>query len=167
MKPVLFAAAAAALVAAISAAAWADTVKDASFDVTPGQYHWQQNTSVAGIPISEDNTECLTEKKANMTLSGLARDLDKSCTVDEVAQAADGYTFKLICTGKIPGTAQARLVHSDRSMTITAKGSAKLLGIPAGFSVKADATYVGACTPEQLAKATAKEAKEADATGGG
>ncbi|MBI1359930.1 MAG: DUF3617 family protein [Alphaproteobacteria bacterium] len=161
MKPVLFAAACAATAAALAAAAWADSMKDASFEVTPGQYHWQQNTSVAGIPISEDNTECLTEKKASMTLSGLARDLDKSCTVDEVAQTADGYTFKLICTGKIPGTARAQLVHSDRSMTITAKGNAKVLGIPAGFSVKADATYVGACTPDQLAHAAEKEAKEA------
>jgi hypothetical protein len=154
VKPVLFAAA----VAAIATAAYADTMKDASFKVTPGQYHWVQNTSVAGIPINEDNTECLTADKANMTLSGLARKLQKTCTVDNVAQTADGYTFKLTCAGKYPGSADARLVKSDKSMGITADGSAKVLGIPAAFTVKADATYVGACTPEQLQHAAEKAA---------
>lgn len=158
LKPALFAAA----VAGIAAAAWADTVKDATFKVTPGQYHWVQNTSVAGIPINEDNTECLTGAKANMSLSGLARDLDKACTVDNVAPTADGYTFKLICNGKYPGAADARLVRSDTAMTITGEGSVKLLGIPAGFSVKAAATYVGACTPEQLARAAERAAAGKD-----
>jgi hypothetical protein len=158
VKPLLFAAA----IAVVASAAWADTMKDASFKVTPGQYHWVQNSSVAGIPISEDNTECLTPEKANMTLSGLARKLQKTCTVDNVAQTADGYTFKLICAGKYPGTADAKLVKSDKAMGITAEGSAKLLGIPAAFTVKADATFVGACTPEQLAKAAEKAAAGKD-----
>ena len=160
MKPVLFAAAVAGLAAAGIAAAWADTVKDATFKVTSGQYHWKQETNVAGIPLNEDNTECLSPKKSNMTLSGLARDLDKSCTVDNVAPTADGYSFKLICTGKIPGTANAQLKYTEKAMTITARGNAKVLGIPAGFSVKADATYLGACTPEELQKAEAKEAQQ-------
>ncbi|MEP7211159.1 MAG: DUF3617 family protein [Alphaproteobacteria bacterium] len=154
MKPLLFAAA----FALIATAAWADTMKDASFKVTPGQYHWVQNTSVAGIPINEDNTECLTGEQSNMSLSGLAKKLQKTCTVDNVVQTANGYTFKLICAGKYPGTADAKLVKSDKAMGITAEGSAKLLGIPAGFSVKADATFVGACTPEQLEKAAEKAA---------
>lgn len=154
MKPVLFAVAA----AAIATAAYADTMKDATFKVTPGQYHWVQNTSVAGIPINEDNTECLPPEQSNMTLSTLARKLQKTCTVDNVAPTADGYTFKLICAGKYPGTADAKLVKSDKAMGITAEGSAKMFGIPAAFNVKADATFVGACTPEQLAKAAEKAA---------
>ena len=152
MKPVLFAAA----IAAIASAAYADTIKDASFNVKPGQYHWVQNTSVAGIPINKDSKQCVTAEKASMSLSGMARDLDKACTVDNVAKTADGYTFKLICNGKYPGAADARLVKTDKTMAITAEGSAKMLGIPASFTIKADAAFVGACTPEQLTKAAAK-----------
>jgi hypothetical protein len=159
LKPVLFAAA----VAAIATAAYADTLKDASFKVTPGQYHWVQNSSVAGIPLNEDNTECLTPEQSNMTLSNLARKLQKTCTVDNVVQTADGYSFKLVCAGKYPGSAEAKLVKSDKAMAITADGSAKMFGIPAAFTVKADATYVGACTPEQLQKAADKAEKAAAA----
>jgi hypothetical protein len=154
VKPLLFAAA----IAVVASAAWADTMKDASFKVTPGQYHWVQNTSVAGIPINEDNTECLTPEQSNMTLSGLAKKLQKTCTVDNVVETADGYTFKLACAGKYPGTADAKLVKSDKALGITANGSAKLLGLEAPFNVKADATYVGACTSEQLQHAAEKAA---------
>ena len=162
MKPVLSAAAIAAAVAAIATVAYADTIKDASFKVLPGLYHWVQNTSVAGIPINKDSNQCVIGEKASMTLSGLARDLDKACTVDNVAQTADGYTFKLICNGKYPGTAEAKLVKTDTTMAITAEGSAKMLGIPATFTVKADAAFVGACSPEQTAKAAAKAAAGKD-----
>jgi Protein of unknown function (DUF3617) len=158
VKPLLFAAA----VAAIASAAYADTMKDASFKVTPGLYHWVQNTSVAGIPINKDSNQCVINEKASMTLSALAKDLDKACTVDNVAPTADGYTFKLICNGKYPGTADAKLVKSDKTMAITAAGSAKMMGIPATFTVKADAAFVGACTPEQVAKATEKAAARKD-----
>jgi hypothetical protein len=136
----------------IAAAGWADTIKDASFDVKPGEYHWQQATSVGGIPVNQDKTQCLKEEKAHMTLSDVARRLDKGCAVDDVAKVKGGYAFKLICSGKYPGTADAKLISTDKSFSLEASGSAKLLGMMAPFTAKADASYVGECTPEELAK---------------
>ncbi len=150
MRFVVFTAAA-ALVAWTAAA---DTMKDASIQVKPGRYNWKQETSIVGIPLKEENLECLIPQKARITLSKLAYDLDEGCTVDDVVPAPGGYNFKLICTGKTKGKADATLVHTDTSMTIRAKGSAQFMGLPAGFSMKADATYMGDCTPDEIAKET-------------
>jgi hypothetical protein len=145
----LFVFAAAAMIACTAAA---DTLKDASVQVKPGRYSWKQETSIVGIPINEDNIECLIPQKATIALSKLAYDLDEGCTVDNVTPAAGGYNFKLICTGKTKGKADASLVHTNTSMTIRAKGSAQFMGLPAGFSMKADAKYLGECTAEEFAK---------------
>jgi hypothetical protein len=150
MRLFVFAAAA----AMIACTAAADTLKDASIQVKPGRYSWKQETSIVGIPINEDNIECLIPQKATIALSKLAYDLDEGCTVDNVAPAAGGYSFKLICTGKTKGKADATLVHTNTSMTIRAKGSAQFMGLPAGFSMKADASYLGDCTPDEFAKET-------------
>ncbi len=161
MRPVLLASlAAAALGVAAFAGAAADSLKDGQVTVTPGMWSWKQETHVLGFPIKEDNLECLIPEKATITLSKLAYDLDEGCRVDNVMEAPEGYTFKLICTGDIPGKADASLVHSDRMMSIRAKGNAKVLGLPAGFSMQADATYVGDCPPEELARQKAKYAEE-------
>jgi hypothetical protein len=161
MKPVVLAPVAAAVVAAIAAsAAFAQTLKDGEVSVTPGKWNWKQETSVVGVPIKEENLECLIPQKATMKLSELATDLDEGCTVDGVTPTADGYTFVLICTGDIPGKANAALKHSDKMMQITAKGSAKVLGIPAGFSMQADATYVGDCSADEIKKAEENFAEE-------
>jgi hypothetical protein len=164
MRPLLFSAVAAAFVAACSFApsndAQADSRKDGSIQVTPGMWNWKQETNVLGIPIKEDNLECLIPEKAVITLSKLAYDLDEGCTVDNVAEAPAGFTFKLICKGKTKGKADATLTHTDKLMQIRAKGSAEMLGIPAGFSMKADATYVGDCPPEEFARQKEKWAKE-------
>lgn len=137
---------AAAAAFAVSAAA-ADIQKDAQFNVNAGLWSWKQETSVAGIPIRETNIECLDAEKAQMTLTALAYDLDEACTVDDVSPTSGGYNFKLICTGDIPGTAKAVLTYTAQTMSITARGKAKVIGIPTGFSMKADATYLGACPP--------------------
>jgi hypothetical protein len=142
-------------IAAIAAcAASADTLKDGAIQVKPGKWNWKQETSVLGIPIKEENLECLIPQKARITLSKLAYDLDEGCTVDDVSPTSDGYKFKLICEGKTTGKADATLSHTDLSMTIRAKGSANLGPLPAGFSMKADATYVGECSPDEIAKET-------------
>jgi Protein of unknown function (DUF3617) len=142
-------------IAAIAAcAASADTLKDGSVQVKPGRYNWKQETSVVGVPINEENLECLIPQKSRVTLSKLANDLDEGCTVDNVVPTSTGYTFKLICSGKTKGKADATLTHTETSMSIRAKGSAQFLGLPAGFSMKADATYVGECSAEEIAKET-------------
>lgn len=146
-------------------AASADQAKDGSVQVKPGQYNWKQETSIVGVPLKEENLECLIPQKATITLSKLAADLDPGCTVDNVVPTADGYTFKLICKGKTKGKADATLTHTNTSMTIRAKGSAEFLGLPAGFSMKADATYKGECTAEEFAKETERWNKE-QANGG-
>lgn len=142
-------------IAAIAAcAASADTLKDGAVEVKPGMYSWKQETSVVGVPINEENLECLIPQKATITLSKLAYDLDEGCTVDNVVPTSTGYSFKLICSGKTKGKADATLTHTPTSMSIRAKGSAQFLGLPAGFSMKADANYVGECSPEEFEKET-------------
>ena len=138
----------------------ADTLKDGIVQVTPGKYQWKQETSVMAIPIKEENLECLIPEEAKITLSKLARDLEEGCTVDNVRAIKGGFLFKLICKGKTTGTADATLIHTDKSMTIHAKGTANLGPIPAGFSMKAQATYVGDCTQEEAAKAKERWLRE-------
>ncbi len=148
-------------IAAIAAcAASADTLKDGAVQVKPGKYNWKQETSIVGVPLNEENLECLIPQKSRITLSKLAYDLDEGCTVDDVKPAANGYNFQLICKGKTKGKADASLTHTDRSMTIRAKGSAQFLGMPAGFSMKADATYLGDCTADEVAKETERWKEE-------
>jgi hypothetical protein len=150
--------AAAALFAVCAAAA--DTAKDGAVSVKPGKWLWKQETSILAIPLKEENLECLIPEKAKITLSKLARDLEKGCTVDNVQTIAGGYTFKLICKGKTTGNADATLTHTPTSMTIRAVGSANIGFIPAGFSMKADATYQGDCTAAEIAKETERWNKE-------
>jgi arginine repressor len=154
MRLVLFAGV--AVFAACTAAA--DTLKDGLVQVKPGRYNWVQETSVIGfINKKEENLECLIPEKAKITLSKLARDLDESCTVDKVSPSAGGYNFKLNCKGDIPIKADATLTHTETSLKIRANGSATVLGvIPASVSANADATYVGDCTPDEIAKETAR-----------
>jgi len=133
-------------------AASADTVKDGAIQVKPGKWKWKQETSVMAIPLKEENLECLIPEKARITLSKLARDLEEGCTVDNVLPISAGFSFKLICKGKTTGNADATLTHTPTSMQIRAKGTANLGPIPAGFSMNADATYMGECSADEAAK---------------
>ena len=133
-------------------AASADTIKDGAISVKPGKWLWKQETNVLAIPIKEENLECLIPEEARITLSKLARDLEEGCTVDNVRQIQSGYLFKLKCNGKTKGDADATLTHTDSSMSIRAKGSAMLGILPAGFSMKADATYQGDCSQAEAEK---------------
>lgn len=141
-------------------AASADTVKDGAISVKPGKWLWKQETNVLAIPIKEENLECLIPEEAKITLSKLARDLEEGCTVDNVRQIQGGYLFKLKCNGKTKGDADATLTHTDSSMSIRAKGSAMLGIIPAGFSMKADATYQGDCSQAEIDKARERYLRE-------
>jgi hypothetical protein len=157
----------AGIVAMAACAASADQAKDGSVQVTPGRYSWKQETNIVGVPLKEDNIECLIPEKATITLSKLATDLEKGCTVDNVNPTADGYTFKLICNGKTKGKADATLAHTAKSMTIRAKGSAKFLGMDAGFSMKADANYLGECSADEAARALESWKRENQQANGG
>lgn len=170
MKPILLslavlmgACAPAAVVASAPAAADPVTQSgDGQISVKPGRYSWKQKTEIVGFGSNEDNIECLIQEKATITLSKLARDLDKGCSVANVVPTPDGYKFRLICNGKIPGTAEASLVHTDTSMTIKAKGSATVIGfVPAGFSMQADATRVGDCSEAEIAREKDRMARKA------
>lgn len=144
---------------AICAAA-ADTVKDGSVSVKPGRWLWKQETSVLGIGMKEENIECLIPEEARITLSKLASDLEEGCTVDNVRQIQSGYLFKLKCTGKTKGEADATITHTDTTMKINAKGSATLGFIPAGFSMKSDAVYQGDCSAAEITKAKERYLRE-------
>jgi hypothetical protein len=141
-------------------AASADTAKDGAISVKPGKWKWLQETSILAIPIKEENLECLIPEEARITLSKLARDLEEGCTVDNVQSISGGYSFKLICKGKTTGNANATLTHTPTSMMIRAEGTANIGFIPAGFSMKADATYQGDCTPAEVAKSTERYKRE-------
>jgi hypothetical protein len=141
-------------------AATADTTKDGSVSVKPGRWLWKQETNVLAIPIKEENIECLIPEEAKITLSKLARDLEEGCTVDNVRSIQGGYLFKLKCSGKTKGEADATITHTDTSMKINAKGSATIGFIPAGFSMKADATYQGDCSAAEIAKAKERYIRE-------
>jgi len=163
MKPVLLSlailmgACAPAAVVAIAPAASADPVNangEGTISVKPGRYSWKQKTEIVGFGSHEDNVECLIPEKATMSLNSLAKNLDKGCSVTSATPTPTGYNFKMSCNGKIPGNADANVAHTDTTMTITAKGSATVAGvIPAGFSMRADATRVGDCSEAELAKA--------------
>jgi hypothetical protein len=144
---------------AICAAA-ADTVKDGAVSVKPGRWLWKQETSILAIPLKEENIECLIPEEARITLSKLARDLEEGCTVDNVRSIQNGYLFKLKCSGKTKGEADATIIHSETMMKINAKGSATVGFIPAGFSMKADATYQGDCSVAEIAKAKERYIRE-------
>ena len=169
MKPVLLSfailmgACAPAAVIAIAPAASADPVNAAGegqISVKPGRYSWKQKTEIIGFGSHEDNVECLIPEKATMSLNTLARNLDRGCSVTSASSTPTGYNFKMICTGKIPGTADANVEHTDTSMTITAKGAATVAGVvPAGFSMRADATRVGDCSETELVKARERYAR--------
>ncbi len=120
--------------------------RTAPISVKPGKWKWLQETNILAIPLKEENLECLIPEEARITLSKLARDLEEGCTVDNVPPISGGYSFKLICKGKTTGNAKATLTHTPTSMSIRAEGSANIGFIPAGFSMKADATYQGDCT---------------------
>ncbi len=141
-------------------AATADTVKDGAVSVKPGRWLWKQETSVLGIGMKEENVECLIPEEARITLSKLAADLEKGCTVDNVRTIQGGYLFKLKCSGKTKGEADATLIHSETTMKINAKGSATLGIIPAGFSMKSDATYQGECSAAEITKAKERYIRE-------
>jgi hypothetical protein len=138
----------------------ADTTKDGLVSVKPGRWLWKQETSVLGIGMKEENIECLIPEEAKITLSKLARDLEEGCTVDNVRTIQGGYLFKLKCTGKTKGDADATLVHTDTTMKINAKGSATIGFIPAGFSMKSDAIYQGDCSAAEIAKAKERWLRE-------
>jgi hypothetical protein len=157
VKPILIAAAASL---AFVAVAGADTRSDGSVSVQPGMWNWKQETHVIGIPIKETNLECLIPEKATITLSELARDLDEGCWVENVVPVTNGYDFDLVCRGKYPGKAKATLRSGPGTMSIRAKGSARVWGVPAGFSMKADATFSGACPADELERQRQKWAEE-------
>ena len=141
-------------------AAGADTVKDGSVSVKPGKWLWKQETSIIGFGSKEQNLECLIPEEAHITLSKLANDLQKGCAVDNVREISGGYLFKLKCSGKYTGDADATLIHTDTMMKINAKGSVSLAFIPAGFSMKSDATYQGDCSQAEIDKARTRWMKK-------
>ena len=138
-------------------AAGGDTPRDGAVVLKSGLYTWKQKTEIVGFGSKEDNTECLIPQKASTSLSRLVDDLQKGCGVENVVQTPKGYNFRMVCgkKSKVQGKAEAVLEHTDTSMTISAKGSATVMGfIPAGFSVRADASYVGECSLEESERAT-------------
>ena len=126
----------------------------------PGMWTWNQKTKIAGIPLKETNTECLTPKKADTSLTELALDLEESCFVEDVVPQGTGYSFTLVCGGDHPGRAKGILTDTNGRLELNANGKAKAWGLELPFSFKAWADREGDCPAEVLAAALEKEAEE-------
>ncbi len=141
------------LALALGGAATAETLKDGIVQARPGLWNWEQRTSILGVFNKEEtNLECLIPEKASIRLSRLASDLDESCHVEDVVSVGTGYTFTLVCRGDISGKAKASLTSQGDSMAMRASGRARWGIVVAGLSMRADATYMGDCTPEQITR---------------
>ena len=155
------AATAAAATALFASHAWADTAGDPAVTVKPGMWKWESHVRIMGVfSKSEENLECLIPEKASMKLSALARDLDKSCGVDNVSPTDTGYDFRLVCKGDISGKAKANISHVNGKMALSANGSARWGIIWGTLNYKANATYQGDCDPEEEARQREKWLEE-------
>lgn len=154
-----------AIVAAAAVAgaslAFADTLKDGSVQAKPGMWEWKQETSIYGLfNKKETNLECLIPEKAQITLSKLARDLDKGCGVENVSALDTGYSFVLRCKGKVTGKADASLTSSADRISLQASGSARWGVIWAPLSMKANASFKGDCPADELQRQREKFQRE-------
>ncbi|MAP94640.1 MAG: hypothetical protein CMK07_06780 [Ponticaulis sp.] len=114
--------------------------------VNPGYWNWSHLTRLAGIEFSEENTECLPEENATLSLEDLAESLDQACALSDVNSTAAGYEFTLTCDGFYSGVAHGTMTkYSDDSVGMQATGSVKLAGAEADFDFNAEATRVGTC----------------------
>lgn len=132
----------------LSSAASSEEVADSIFTVEPGMWTWSHETMLFGIPISEENTECLTPEVASMSLEDFAQDLDEGCSVGDLVKDGNTTRFTLTCTGRYSGTAEGSFRKiSDQQIEISADGLVRLSDdIEAPFSFDARAKRKGSCS---------------------
>lgn len=144
LKSSLFAACI-ALACSTAGAAYATDAGKVS--VNPGLWNWGHQTKLAGQPFSESNTECLPEDDASFSIQQIADSFNQSCIVSDVAPQADGYVFKMTCSGFYTGEAQGSLTrYSADNIGVSAIGTVTLGGITAPFEFDAKADRIGECT---------------------
>lgn len=139
---------AAALLLALAAPSTASadpSPAEARVSVKTGLWEFNQVFNVAGIKKTKVKKRCLNEEKATMTLAEMAHDLNKGCRAERVVAITDGYSFRLVCTGEYTGEANGTLVARQETLGLAGKGSASVIGIPAGFAFDLNARRVGAC----------------------
>ena len=118
-------------------------------DLEPGYWNWSHHTTLAGIPFSEENTECLPPEQSQITLDRMAADLGQDCSVSNVTPLGSGYSFTLSCDGFYAGEASGTLRKlSDYQLQLQATGQVMLAGLAADFSFEANASHVGQCPME-------------------
>ena len=114
--------------------------------VLPGYWNWSHKTRLAAIEFTEENTECLPEDKAQVSLQDLAEDLDQNCSLSDVIANESGYDFTLTCNGFYAGEATGSMTKlSDTDVMMQAAGRVVLAGVSADFDFEAQATRVGTC----------------------
>ena len=62
----------------------ATSPEQAQIEVEPGYWNWSHQTTLANIPFSEENTECLPPSQSRFSLDRLAADLGQDCSVTDV-----------------------------------------------------------------------------------
>lgn len=127
----------------------ATSPEQAQIEVEPGYWNWSHQTTLANIPFSEENTECLPPSQSRFSLDRLAADLGQDCSVTDVESQGSGYSFTLVCEGFYSGEAQGTLRKlSDYQIQLEASGQVMLAGLAADFSFDANANHVGQCPQE-------------------
>ncbi|WP_293612814.1 DUF3617 family protein [Ponticaulis sp.] len=124
----------------------AAATEDAEISVAPGLWNWSHSTTLAGVPFSEENTECLPPDMASVSLQEMADDLNQDCVVSDIQPIQAGYSFTLTCTGFYTGEAEGTMTKlSDYQLQMDAEGQVGLAGMEADFSFSARAMRVDEC----------------------
>lgn len=116
-------------------------------DVQPGLWQWSHQTRLSGIGFSEENTECLSQEMASMSLQDFVTKLDPACSVTTDESSDSTIAFSLSCTGDIKGNATGTLTRtSDRKVSIQANGAVIFDDdVSAPFQFNAQASHQGSC----------------------
>jgi hypothetical protein len=122
----------------------------------PGRWRWTHTTTLVGLPIREENTDCLIDTEAATTLARLARKLEPSCSVSNITPGQGTYSFRMSCSNASSGQTQASITFTETTMSLNARGSLSLAGVNTGFTARADASWVGQCTAAEIATERAR-----------
>lgn len=116
-------------------------------DVQPGLWQWSHQTRLSGIGFSEENTECLSQDMASMSLQEFVSKLDPACSVTTNEGAGGTIAFSLSCNGDIKGNATGTLTRSsDQKLSVQANGAVIFDDdVSAPFQFNAQASRQGSC----------------------
>ncbi len=137
---------AAGLTLAMSAALAAPNANgEKTLSIEPGAWEWTHETMLGPAPISSTSVQCVEPDDASVSLDEITEDLAGQCSMADIAETDEGYSFKLNCHGDIKGIATGKIVSGDKTIALTASGAASVYGMTAPFTISANAKHIGEC----------------------